>query len=141
MSNTIENIIPQTIREALEQILDYALPAESADYEAEHYNSIPENARTAHIYEAFLAVQNWLRSPAPSLDTTTITQQLEAEGYIVVLWNTDDVLEMRPDLTDEQCKEVLRQCDRKHDAGIGINWDIIRIHADDLFPEPEEIES
>ena len=141
MSNTIENIIPQTIREALEQILDYALPAESADYEAEHCNFIPENTRTGHIYEALLAVKNWLQSPVPSLDTTTITQQLEAEGYIVVLWHTDDVLEMRPDLSEEQCKEVLLQCRRRHDAGIGINWDIIRIHADDLFPEPPEIES
>jgi hypothetical protein len=57
-------------------------------------------------------------------------------GYhCVILWHIDDVKGLRPDLTDEQCVEVLMQCRDRHDATIGVNWDVIRFHADDLFPE------
>jgi len=44
-------------------------------------------------------------------------------------------VEFPPDLTDPQCIEVLKRCEDRHDAEIGINWEVIRIHADDLFPE------
>jgi hypothetical protein len=67
-----------------------------------------------------------------------IRSQLEKQGYLVILWHIDDVKEVRPDLTDDQCREVLQECQQNHDAGIGIHWDIIRFCADDLYPEPEE---
>jgi hypothetical protein len=77
------------------------------------------------------------------IDTTKpfdITQELREllakSGWIASLWHTADVQELRPDLTSEQSLEVLEQCMRKHDAEIGINWDVIRCHADDLFPKP-----
>jgi hypothetical protein len=72
------------------------------------------------------------------MNTSKIKSQLEKQGYIVVLWHIDDVKELRPDLSDEQCREVLEHCDKYHDATIGINWDVISFHAQDLFPEPEE---
>jgi uncharacterized protein (DUF736 family) len=50
-----------------------------------------------------------------------------------------DVKELRPDLTEKQCREVLLQAFRKHDAEIGINWDVLPCHADDLFPEGEAV--
>ncbi len=53
---------------------------------------------------------------------------------IAIVWHIDDVKEVRPDLTDEQCRAVLRQADERHDATIGINWEVLEIHADDLFP-------
>ena len=53
---------------------------------------------------------------------------------IAIVWHIDDVKEVRPDLTDEQCRAVLRQADESHDATIGINWEVLEIHADDLFP-------
>lgn len=69
------------------------------------------------------------------MDTSAIKTTLEAHGYIANLWHIDDVKEIRPDLTPEQCMEVLSQCEDKHDANIGINWDVLRFHADNLFPE------
>jgi hypothetical protein len=61
---------------------------------------------------------------------------LRAQGCIIAsTWCIDDVKHARPDLTDEQCIQVLEQCERKHDAETGINWDVIRCHADILFPE------
>ncbi len=53
---------------------------------------------------------------------------------IAIVWRIDDVKEVRPDLTDEQCRAVLRQADESHDATIGINWEVLETHADDLFP-------
>ena len=57
-------------------------------------------------------------------------------GVIILTWGTDDVLSIRPDLTEEQAAEVLAAADRRHDAGIGINWDVLEFHAEWLFPEP-----
>ena len=53
---------------------------------------------------------------------------------IAVSWHIDDVREVRPDLTDDQCREVLAQAKHRHDAEIGINWDVLDAHADYLFP-------
>ncbi len=69
------------------------------------------------------------------MDTTEIKLRLAAHGYIAVLWHTDDVREVRPDLINQQCMEVLLECERRHDASIGISWDVLRIWADELFPE------
>lgn len=57
-------------------------------------------------------------------------------GSICIVWEIDDVKSVRADLTDEQCEEVLQHCARKHDTYLSINWDVIRVHADHLFPEP-----
>ena len=55
------------------------------------------------------------------------------------LWQVEDVRGQRPDLTDDQCRDVLRVIDRRHDANIGINWDVIDVVADMLYPEPENL--
>lgn len=57
---------------------------------------------------------------------------------ISVIWGLEDVQEVRPDLTDEQASEVLRRTKKYHNAEVGINWDVLRAHANDLFPEPED---
>jgi hypothetical protein len=73
------------------------------------------------------------------MDTTKIRQRLAAHGYIAAIWHIEDVQSERSDLTDEQCMEVLLECERRHDAGIGINWDVLCYHADNLFPQLEEV--
>ena len=54
---------------------------------------------------------------------------------IALLWCIDDVLEIRPDLTEEKAGEVLTRVDDIHDASIGVSWDTIQCVADDMFPE------
>lgn len=44
---------------------------------------------------------------------------------ISITWNTYDVRSMCPILTNDEAGEVLEYLDQKHDAGIGINWDVI----------------
>lgn len=57
---------------------------------------------------------------------------------ISIKWHIDDVKEVRSDLTDEQCSEVLQALKKNHDANEGINWLTIEYTADILFPLEEE---
>ena len=59
----------------------------------------------------------------------------EETGTIVDEWHVDDVLNQRPDLTEEQSCEVLAFIAKTFDANIGINWDVIDSAAEYLFPE------
>jgi hypothetical protein len=54
---------------------------------------------------------------------------------IAISWHIDDVKEERPDLTKAQCREVLAFCKERHDAGIGLNWEVIRIQANIFTPK------
>lgn len=62
------------------------------------------------------------------------------DNQIQLIWGTDDVRGIRPNLTEEQAKEVLDYAERRHNANEGINWDILGIHADSLFPIETPIE-
>lgn len=53
---------------------------------------------------------------------------------ITVQWHIKDVQRVRRDLTDEQAFQVLQRVEDKHDARHGVNWQIIKLWADDLFP-------
>jgi len=58
--------------------------------------------------------------------------KLAWRGEIALSWSVDDVQGECPGLTEE---EVLEKVLRKHDASVGVNWDVIRIHACDLYGE------
>lgn len=68
------------------------------------------------------------------MDTQDIVSMLDSGTGIAIVCLIDDVKSVRPDLNDAQCMEVLRVCHRKHDATIGVNWDIIEFWADGLYP-------
>jgi hypothetical protein len=69
--------------------------------------------------------------------TREIKAALAKLGFIANLWHIDDVRQERPDLTEEQAWSVLQACEDRHDANIGINWEVIQMHAEELFPEPK----
>lgn len=56
---------------------------------------------------------------------------------ISIVWMIDDIKEVRPDLTDKQCSEVLDSLKNDHDATVGINWETIDVVASYLFPEKQ----
>jgi hypothetical protein len=64
--------------------------------------------------------------------------RLYHRDWISISWHIDDVLEVRPDLMKAQARKVLAAVDDGHDATIGVDWDVLRFHADNLFPEPDE---
>lgn len=57
-----------------------------------------------------------------------------ANRTIAVTWETADVLEKRPDLTDDEAWEVLQAAEQAHDSDYGITWDVIEAIAEELFP-------
>lgn len=61
-------------------------------------------------------------------------------NWIFSAWHVDDVRSERPDLTKEQCREVLRNLKRNHDANIGINWEVINVVAAILYPAPDNLD-
>lgn len=56
---------------------------------------------------------------------------------ISITWCTEDVLAIRPDLTDYEASDVLDHLKKEHDAMVGINWEVIDTVADMLFPKPD----
>ena len=63
-----------------------------------------------------------------------------AHDYISRRWHVDDVRCRRPDLSLEQCREVLNSLDRYHDAETGINWYTIDYCANKYYPEPDNVQ-
>ena len=58
------------------------------------------------------------------------------------------VLDVRQQLKDrnikikfsaEDCREVLDRCLRRHDASLGMSWDIMDCHIDDLLDEKKPL--
>jgi hypothetical protein len=66
-------------------------------------------------------------------DETDIHATLAVRHQIAVIWCIEDVQEVRPDLSEEQCWDVLQAARHNHDATIGINWDVLSCHAEILF--------
>ena len=58
----------------------------------------------------------------------------ENSNTIKITWHIYDVINVRPDLNDEQAMCVLEEVKRKHDAIVGVNWDVLKIWADELYP-------
>lgn len=91
---------------------------------------------------------NQLKAQVSELDTETLQQllaNLDQEltnridsDFLFIQWHIDDVREIRSDLTTDQCREVLQNLQKQHNAEIGINWDVIAITAKDLYPLQEE---
>ena len=54
---------------------------------------------------------------------------------ISIIWSVDDVLEVAPKLDREEAMEVLESVLHRHDANIGVNWDVLTHNAEWLFPD------
>jgi acyl-homoserine lactone acylase PvdQ len=56
---------------------------------------------------------------------------------IEIKWSTDDVLmvadKMEVELSEKEADEILDRLLRYHDANVGINWDVIESHIEDLL--------
>ncbi|HEX4611234.1 MAG TPA: hypothetical protein VH092_23785 [Urbifossiella sp.] len=73
----------------------------------------------------------------PDLDLHAL---LESRRVIGVLWGISDVRFVRPDLSDDQCWEVLRFVRDRLDATAGTYWEVLetavaRLLGDDAGPD------
>jgi hypothetical protein len=62
---------------------------------------------------------------------------LAKRRQIAFIWSIQDVQQVRPDLTDKQAWEVLREVDHIYDATVGVNWQFIEMIAGVFFPETD----
>ena len=62
-------------------------------------------------------------------DEIDIHATLAAGRQIAVIWSIEDVQQVRPELSEEQCWQVLQAVKRYHDSTIGISWDVLSSHA------------
>lgn len=67
-----------------------------------------------------------------------LRKKLAADNKIAIVWGVEDVQSVRPDLNDDDAMAVLQECQYRHDASIGLNWEVIRTIADMTFPPPKE---
>ena len=65
-------------------------------------------------------------------------QTLKNAGYLSPMWHKDDIRERYLEnygskvipLNDEEVNQIAGAIERRHDANIGINWDVIDIFID-----------
>lgn len=50
-------------------------------------------------------------------------------------WSPEDYRTFAEDLTDEECVHVTQRLNKYHDAGVGINWDVIEFHVEVVLSE------
>ena len=60
------------------------------------------------------------------------------ERQIAIIWSIEDVKSIRPDLSDDECMEVLWMVQNKHDASLGVTWDTLDFWAYYLYPISNE---
>lgn len=65
-------------------------------------------------------------------------QLLAQNRQIAIIWEVEEVLILRPDHSPDQAWWVLQQCERHHDASIGICWEVLECTAEIYFPLPDE---
>ena len=58
--------------------------------------------------------------------------------YLADDWHIDDVQSVRPDLNDDHCIEVLQAMANWFDANVGINWGVIEMTAEQVYPQEDE---
>ena len=56
---------------------------------------------------------------------------------IAAIWSIEDVQFIRPDLSQNRAWEVLQEVEHRHNAELGITWQILELVADDLFSAPD----
>ena len=56
----------------------------------------------------------------------------DSSRQIAIIWDIDDVKSLDLELNDEECMEVLMRAESKHDANLGINWNVLEFHAQNV---------
>lgn len=60
------------------------------------------------------------------------------QRQIAIVWGIDDVLTVRPDLSDTEAWQVLLAAKASHDARFGINSDVVKVTAETVYGPPPE---
>ena len=86
-------------------------------------------AEANELRKAMVEIQQMGYGIANSLSSDRDNKKISIE------WHIDDVQSIRSDLNDEQAMNVLNMVMRKHDATVGVNWEVLDTWASILYPE------
>lgn len=71
-----------------------------------------------------------------SYSNVDLRELLSPARQVAIVWSTEDVHSVRPDLSDAQAWAVLQECEDRHDCEYGFTWSLIELVANELFPKP-----
>lgn len=100
-------------------------------------NSPISNWECDSLEKDYVSVDN---GGVPSTDIDVDKSFDNPDDEMKVSWHIDDIKSIRPEFTDEECREVLRIAKKNHDASIGINWDVLEIWASEFENQRDLIE-
>ena len=84
---------------------------------------------------------NYLESDEVISSRTDLNDPIDDDGFIAIRWHRDDVRNqaqgMMVHLTDDEVDKVLYDVRKYHDASIGVSWDNIDFHIQQLVNERE----
>tara|TARA_R100000951_G_C2581106_1_gene161963 strand:- start:37 stop:294 length:258 start_codon:yes stop_codon:yes gene_type:complete len=61
------------------------------------------------------------------------------DDEIAIVWSAEDVKQECAWLTDDQSCDVLNAIEHRHDACIGINWEVIHYTAEWMYPNDVDL--
>lgn len=110
---------------------------------AEFYDTLPNRLRTGlgTLLPAALDDVTVVAATDPECilsKPTDLQSMLQPHDEVPFIWSTEDVREVRPDLSHDEAYLVLQTLRRYHDANFGVNWDTIAVQAESLFGESPE---
>jgi hypothetical protein len=95
--------------------------------------------------EALEALRNTLPDPLYGQAAAALSPVLDdyaGRMALAIRWTSEDVAdrarERGTDLTEEEAQEVLATAIGRHDASVGINWDVLDAHIDGLVADRKE---
>lgn len=91
-------------------------------------NTIIESGLYEESDSVYQTAQQVVKDSESDLDYATRKHYSDTDRIILV-WGIDDVIAKASDngieLTDEEAWDILSHIESKHDASIGVNWDVI----------------
>ena len=61
-------------------------------------------------------------------------------GAITIRWDIKDVIQVCPSLSPSEAESVLQFVEDNHDGNEGVNWNVIKSAARELFPDRIDLE-
>ena len=79
--------------------------------------------------------KKWIKSEIKDMAEMLVNQMLWAQNKdrkmeqlpneITISWHIEDVQQQDSTLTDDEARQILQLIKHKHDANIGVNWEVI----------------
>ena len=95
--------------------------------------SVPEEDMMRNVYDKVYQSMSGI-----GYTVLACTCEQKDEDSVSIVWSVEDVLQVRPDLSQEQAKKVLTEAKENHDATMGINWGTLSYVAEVLYGEAPE---